>query len=75
MNRVKRELRKRGIKLECDYPTLPYFIKGNSIFEPGYIFVDGVSVNSETATARVYLNVIVEIFRLQRNGELERNWE
>lgn len=75
MNRVKRELRKRGIKLECDYPTLPYFIKWNSIFEPGYIFVDGVSVNSETATARVYLNVIVEIFRIQRNGELERNWE
>lgn len=24
MNRFKKEIRKRGIKLECDYPYIPY---------------------------------------------------
>lgn len=38
MNRLKREIRKRGVKLECDYPTLPY----NGI--------ETVKVDSETAT-------------------------
>lgn len=75
MNRVKRELRKKGIRLESDYPYLPYFIKGNSIFEPGYIFIDGVSVNSETATVKVYLNTITQIIKLQRDGSLEDDFE
>ncbi len=75
MNRVKRELRKKGIRLESDYPYLPYFIKGNSIFEQGYLFIDGVSVNSETATVRVYLNTITHIIKLQRDGSLMEDYE
>ncbi len=74
MNRVKKELRSKGIKLECDYEYMPYFIKGKSIFEPGYIFIDGITVDSETATVKVYLNVIVETYKLLRNGEIEKGW-
>ena len=74
MNRLKKELRRRGIKLECDYMEMPYFIKGKSIFEPGYIFIDGITVDSETATVKVFLNVIVETYRLLRNGDIERGW-
>lgn len=74
MNRVKKELRHKGIKLECDYMEMPYFIKGKSIFEPGYIFIDGITVDSETATVKVYLNVIVETYKLLRNGDIERGW-
>lgn len=74
MNRVKKEFRRKGIKLDCDYPEMPYFIKGKSIFEPGYIFIDGITVDSETATVKVFLNVIVETYRLLRNGDIERGW-
>ena len=74
MNRVKKEFRRKGIKLECDYMEMPHFIKGRSIFEPGYIFIDGITVDSETATVKVYLNVIVETYKLLRNGDIERNW-
>ena len=42
MNRFKKELRKRGIKLECDYEYLPY----NGI--------ETVVVNSENATVSTY---------------------
>lgn len=75
MNRVKKEFRKKGIRLECDYPTLPYYIKGKSCFEPGHIFVDMVTVNSEVAIVRRYLNVITEKYTLQRNGSIKEDWE
>ena len=75
MNRLKKELRKRGVKLESDYPWMPYFIKGNSIFEPGYIFVDGVSVDSKKAKVRICYNTINEVLTLKRNGMLEEDWD
>ena len=71
MNRFKKELRKKGIKLGCDYPCLPYFIKGKSVFEPGYIFVDGVHVNAEKATVTTYYNVIWQTEKMLRDGTLE----
>ena len=71
MNRFKKEIRRKGIKLEADYPWLPYFIKGSSIFERGYIFVDGVTVKMETATIYRYLNIGVEVITMKRNGNLE----
>jgi len=75
MNRVKKEFRKKGIRLECDYPTLPYYLKGKSCFEPGYIFVDGVTVDSKTATVKRFLNIIVEKYTLQRNGDIKKDYE
>lgn len=73
MNRVKKVLRKKGIKLACDYPVLPYDVVGRFL-EPGHIFIDDVVVNSEKATVTNYLNVIVERRTLQRNGEIITDW-
>jgi len=42
MNRFKRELRKRGVKLECVYPFIPY----NGL--------EAVVVHSDTATVSEY---------------------
>ena len=71
MNRIKKEIRRKGIKLEIDYPFLPYYIKGKSPFEPGNICLEAVVVNSETAEVYEYLNVIVCRHKLLRNGDLE----
>lgn len=72
MNRVKKELRKRGLKLSHDYPHLPYYIKGKSCFEPGYVYIEDVYVNSEKATLTQYTNVGLDItWRLNRNGKLD----
>ncbi len=68
MNRLKKELRKRGIKLASDYEHLPFCLKG-SFMEPGNIFVDDIVVNSEEAKVIRYLNIGVEITTLKRNGE------
>lgn len=46
MNRFKRETRRRGIKLECDYEWLPY----NSI--------EAVQVDSTTAVITEYSNTM-----------------
>lgn len=75
MNRVKKEFRRKGIKLNCDYPWLPFFIKGESIFETGYIFVDEVRIDSENAVAYRYLNVLVQKITLERNGNLNYDCE
>ena len=72
MNRFKKEIRKKGIKLESDYPVIPYYVKGKSCFEPGNICIRSVFVNSETATVTVFYNVGVDkLITLKRNGELE----
>ena len=71
MNRFKKELRKKGIKLEADYPCLPFYIKGRSCFEPGFIYIDAVIVNSEKATWTECLNVVNITSRLNRNGQIE----
>lgn len=72
MNRFKKEIRKRGIKLESDYPELPYYVKGKSCFEPGYICIESVFVNSETATVTEFYNVGVDkLITMKRNGKLE----
>ena len=42
MNRFKKELRKRGIKLESDYPFIPY----NGL--------EAIIVHSDTATVSEY---------------------
>ena len=42
MNRLKKEIRKKGVRLESDYPFIPY----NGI--------EAVRVNSEQATISTY---------------------
>ncbi len=74
MNRLKKEFRKHELKLESDYDMLPFFINGKSIFDRGYIFIDAIVVNSETATLYRYLNIGVEVFTIQRDGTVAYNF-
>lgn len=54
MNRFKKELRKKGIKLECDYPWLPY--------EGKYVTLDSILVNSEMCmVTHIYTSIIVTV--------------
>ena len=59
MNRFKRELRKHGQKLECDYPTMPFYLKGKSPFDVGNICIEGIVANAENCTVTTFYNVIV----------------
>lgn len=70
MNRLKKELRRRGIKLESDYLCLPFYVKGKSFLDPGYICVEAVVVHSETATVITMCNVGDKHQRLTKSGEL-----
>lgn len=59
MNRLKQELRKRGVRLECDFPTLPY----NGI--------DSVIVDSEKAIVSTYhYSAGWSHIRLQKDGTI-----
>lgn len=50
MNRFKKYVRNKGIKLENDYPWLPYETKHN-------ITLEGIFVSSSTATLIYFYNV------------------
>ena len=67
MNRFKKELRKHGNKLECDYETMPYNVNGKSVFEAGAIILDGITVDSENCIITSYYNVIVEKQKVNRD--------
>ena len=51
MNRFKKELRKAGVKLECDYPFLPY--------EQGSCTIDSIAVNSEECSVTHYFTSLI----------------
>lgn len=70
MTRLKKEFKKRGLKFEEDYPCLPYYIKGKSIFDRDYIFIEGIYLNKETATYYKYLNVMAIGATLNRDGSI-----
>ena len=70
MNRLKKVLRQKGIKLNTDYEYLPYNIKGE-FMKPGNIVIEDVAVNSETATIYEVLNIGISVSRLSRNGKIE----
>lgn len=74
MNRVKKEFKKNGLLLESDYPSMPHYIKGKSCFEPGYILLDSVVVRPEGVLIR-YLNIGIEIYRLNRDGSINATFE
>ena len=63
MNRLKRYLRTKGVKLENDYTWLPYEVAYN-------IFIEGVYINSEKATITTYYNVIMNQQQLNRDGSI-----
>ena len=63
MNRLKKEIRKKGVKLECDYPFMPY---------DG---LEAVKVDTEKATVGWYHVcagwVVCQILRDLTLGEME----
>lgn len=61
MNRFKKELRKQGVKLENDYPWLP--------FDCGSVTLESVCVNSELCTVTKYYTSIacVDHYNRQMN--------
>lgn len=75
MTRLKKEMKKRGCKFQEDYPMLPFFIKGKSIFDRGYIFIDDVYLNKETATLYEYLNIVTHAHTLNRDGSITDSYD
>ena len=65
MNRFKKEIRKRGFKLESDLPCLPYELKGHN-----YIVLESIFVNSERATIVEFYNVDDLHYQMLRSGEI-----
>ena len=62
MNRFKKEIKKKGIKLESDYLYLPY--------NDGRLTVEAVDVNTETATVKIYYTSIVMRYVMRYDGAL-----
>ena len=67
MNAFKKYIRRKGFKLESDYDTIPYYIKGKP-FEPGAICVTGIYVDSEKISVIISYNVIDEMYTFKRDG-------
>ena len=63
MNAFKRYVRKKGIKLECDYPWLPY--------EQNYVSIESVYVNSEFCYVTQYTTVGDLIAYFKKDGTIE----
>lgn len=63
MNRFKKELKRKGVMLENDYPHLPYEISDN-------IFVEGVVVDSEKCTVTRYTNVLEDRWKMLKDGTI-----
>lgn len=53
MTRWKKEIRKRGIKLECDYPYLPFDNYGKQ-----HVSLEGVSVYIVNETLYPYIRIV-----------------
>lgn len=67
MNRFKKYIRTKGIKLESDYPWLPYDYKN--------ITVEGVRVDSENAVVIQYLNVGTSYTYFNCNGVVNYDFD
>lgn len=74
MNRIKKEFKKYGFKLENDYEHLPFYLKGNSFMDRGYILLYGVQVISEQAKLVRFLNIGVEVNTMNRDGSVDCNF-
>lgn len=67
MTAFKKYVRTKGIKLEADYPFLPFDQSGPTI--------EGVAVNQETQTVKVYRVVGTEIYTFNRDGSFEYDFD
>lgn len=63
MNRLKRELRKKGIKLACDFEFLPFEVSHSN-----NIYIDDVIVNTENASITIVYNTLIDTVILKRDG-------
>ena len=75
MNKIKKEFKRRGFKLESDYDHMPFYLNGKSWSDPGYILLEGVRVISDQAKIFRFLNIGCEIYTLQRDGSLEFDFD
>lgn len=67
MNRFKKYIRTKGVKLEKDFPWLPY--------ESGSITIESVIVNSEACTVHTVYNVGIGIQIFNRSGNFEFDFD
>lgn len=63
MNRLKKELRKKGIKLACDFNFLPFEVSHSS-----HIYIDDIIVNTEHASVTIVYNTLIDTVILKRDG-------
>ena len=71
MTRLKKEFKKRGFKLECDYDHMPYYLNGKSFMDRGYVLLFGVQVIREQAQLIRMLNIGTEVYSIQRDGSID----
>lgn len=65
MNRLKKELRKKGIELASDFEYFPFEVSRSN-----NIYIDDIIVNSENASVTIIYNVLIDTITLQRDGSL-----
>lgn len=63
MNRFKKELRKKGVKLECDYPWMPFELIGHTL--------EAIIVNTEMCTVTSVTTSITLVDYYNRSMELD----
>ena len=63
MNRFKEELRKKGVKLECDYPHMPFELIGHTL--------ETIIVNSEMCTVTSITTSIILVDFYDRNLQID----
>ena len=63
MNRFKKELMRKGIKLEHQFDCMPYEVRSG-------IIIDSIIVDSENAIIHMYYNVIDLHYHMERNGSI-----
>lgn len=62
MNRLKKELRYKGVMLESDYPFIPYQENGTELL--------GIKVDSENCIVTKFYTSIIVRMQLRDNGKI-----
>ena len=63
MNRLKKELQRKGVKLACNFDYLPFKVSHSN-----NIYIDDVIVNSENASVTIIYNTLIDTIILKRDG-------
>ena len=72
MNRFKKFLISKGMEINPE--TLPMDIKGR-FGQPGHIYLEDITVDSEKAQVTEYYNVITNKYQILRNGNLKEIYD